>query len=100
MDALLGNVIPRISRSLTFAGISSSASRMQDEAGKRSNQLVDAKGLLSILFEESCRPSLRWLRTLQYQRVIPHVVLGRRIFFDVDAVRSVLAQRWTVKSRQ
>ena len=72
---------------------------MQDEAGTRSSQLVDAEGLLSSLFAESCRPSLRWLRTLQYQRVIPHVRLGRRVFFDLDAVRSVLAQRWTVKNR-
>jgi len=44
--------------------------------------LVDAKKLLEILFEESSRPSLRWLRELQARREIPFTKRGRLIFFN------------------
>lgn len=53
-------------------------------------RLVDAKGLLEILFAESCRPSLRWLRTQQKRRAIPSVRIGRLVFFDPDATLAAL----------
>ena len=53
-------------------------------------KLVDAKGLLDALFDESCRPSLRWIRDQQRRRAIPFVRIGRLVFFDVSQVRARL----------
>ena len=53
-------------------------------------RLVDAKGLLETLFDESCRPSLRWLRTQQKRRAIPSCRIGRLVFFNPDDVRAAL----------
>ncbi len=61
-------------------------------------QLVDAKKLLEVLFEESSRPSLRWLRQLQARRAIPFVKQGRLVFFDVNQVRDALTSRNNSKS--
>ena len=54
-------------------------------------QLVDASGLLKALFEERCRPSLRWLRDQQKAGAIPCRRLGRLVFFDLEEVRAALA---------
>lgn len=56
-------------------------------------RLVDAKALLITLFAESCRPSLRWLRTQQKRKTIPSIKIGRLVFYDPDAVRAALAGR-------
>lgn len=53
-------------------------------------RLVDAKGLLETVFDESCRPSLRWLRTQQKRRAIPSCRIGRLVFFDPEAVRTAM----------
>ncbi len=66
---------------------------------KDENQLVDAEGLLEILFEEKSRPSLRWLREQQLRRAIPFVRLGRLIFFDPTLVRAALNDRLTSKPK-
>lgn len=47
---------------------------------------VDAPKLLEILFAAECRPSLRWLR--DNQNSIPHVRIGRLVFFDPPAVKA------------
>ena len=62
-------------------------------------QLVDAKRLLQILFDEESRPSDRWLRGLQAQRKIPYVKLGRLVRFDVEKVREAIEEDYTVHSR-
>lgn len=62
-------------------------------------QLVDAKRLLEILFDEQSRPSSRWLRQMQAQRVIPYYKLGRLVRFDVDEVRKALFEERLVKTR-
>lgn len=49
---------------------------------------VDAPKLLEILFDEDCRPSLRWLREQQAARKIPFVKIGRLVFFDPAAVKA------------
>lgn len=63
-------------------------------------KLVDANGLLEALFDESSRPSLRWLRQMQKQRKIPYVKLGHLVRFDIDAVRAALEEDCTVHSRK
>lgn len=63
-------------------------------------KLVDAKGLLEALFDEECRPSLRWCRQMQAQRVFPYKKLGRLVRFDVDEVREALDQNRTVRPRK
>jgi len=50
-------------------------------------QYVDAKQLLEILFDESTRPSLRWVRDQQRNRTLPFVKLGRLCFFDPHLVK-------------
>jgi hypothetical protein len=54
------------------------------------SRYVDALRLLEILFDEDCRPSLRWLREKQAQRKIPFVKIGRLVFFDPVAVKAAL----------
>ncbi len=51
-------------------------------------KLVDAVGLLEILFEKKNRPSLRWLRNQQNN--LPHAKIGRLVFFDPEQVRAKL----------
>jgi hypothetical protein len=55
-----------------------------------SRKLTNARGLLEALFEEDARPSARWLRNQQRLRLIPHVRLGGRVFFDPEAVKRAL----------
>lgn len=71
----------------------------QSGAHQDGPQLVSAERLLEILFDEQSRPSLRWLRKMQAQRVIPYYKLGRLVRFDVEEVRSALAQNWKVQAR-
>jgi len=63
------------------------------------NQLVDAKRLLELLFDEASRPSLRWLREQQARRTIPFVRLGRLVFFDPNCVRDAMNSRFTIKMK-
>ncbi|MGJ8638405.1 MAG: hypothetical protein ACSHYA_03340 [Opitutaceae bacterium] len=62
-------------------------------------KLVDAKGLLTTLFEEDCRPSLRWLRQMQAQRKIPYIKIGHLVRFDVGQVRRALSENYTIRKR-
>lgn len=55
-----------------------------------SGKLVGAEQLLEELFAPACKPSLRWLRKQTSTNAIPCIRLGRRIFFDVGAVREIL----------
>jgi hypothetical protein len=58
-------------------------------------KLVDANTLLSLLWDEASRPSLRWLREQQARRTIPFVKLGARVWFSPGDVRRHLGQKWT-----
>jgi hypothetical protein len=73
-------------------GLIASVNEITNANGNESvaGKLVDAKGLLNALFDESCRPSLRWIRDQQRRRVIPFVRIGRLVFFDVSQVRARL----------
>jgi hypothetical protein len=54
--------------------------------------MVDGPRLLENLFPNPlCRPSLRWLRT--NQRTLPHVRIGRLIWFDPRLVKAHLDAR-------
>jgi hypothetical protein len=57
---------------------------------KHEIKLTDAAGLLELVWAESGRPSLRWLREQQKRNVIPHVRIAGRVFFDPVAVRKAL----------
>jgi len=63
------------------------------------NQLVDAKGLLEVLFPEDSRPSLRWVRLQQKARTIPFIRIGKFVFFDPAKVRHALNSQHTVNSK-
>lgn len=62
-------------------------------------KLVDAEGLLFALFDKDSRPSLRWIREMQAQRRIPYYKIGRLVRFDVEKVRTALADQWSVEPR-
>lgn len=62
-------------------------------------KLMRAEQLLEALFEPGARPSLRWLRTQTKNKVIPFVRIGHLVFFDVDLVRTALANRNLVRGR-
>jgi hypothetical protein len=52
---------------------------------------VDADALRQILWPDpDCRPSLRWIRTLQARRAIPFLKLGAKVFFEPERVRGAL----------
>lgn len=54
--------------------------------------MVDGPRLLETLFPNPvCRPSLRWLRTNQHS--LPHVRIGRLVWFDPKLVKAQLDAR-------
>ncbi len=64
------------------------------------NGLVDARRLLEIVWpDETCRPSLRTLRSWQKARRIPFLQIGRLIFFDPKMVREHLTSKALVKAK-
>jgi len=62
-------------------------------------KLVSADQLLDLLFDEGCRPSMRWLRTQTKSKSIPFVRIGHLVFFDEDMVRDALIARHLVRGR-
>jgi hypothetical protein len=58
--------------------------------------LVNGVQLLELLFDESSRPSLRWLRLQQKRRAVPYIKIGRLVRYDPDRVREVFVRRFTV----
>jgi len=72
---------------------------MDTEINQNETKLVTAERLLEALFDEQSRPSLRWLRQMQKQRVIPYYKLGHLVRFDVEDVRAALQEERCVRSR-
>lgn len=60
---------------------------------------MSANKLLETIFEPDCRPSLRSLRKWQSQGILPHVRLGKLVFFDPVAVRLALERKRTLRAR-
>jgi hypothetical protein len=56
-------------------------------------QMVSAERLLTLLWDESSRPSLRWLRRQQKRRTIPFIRIGRLIWFSPSQVWTHLQRR-------
>jgi len=56
--------------------------------------LVDVDTLLVLIWPNvKSRPSLRTVRTWTQGKLLPHVRLGRLIYYDVAEVRAELARR-------
>lgn len=66
---------------------------------KLSGQLVNAEQLLEALFTPESRPSMRWLRTQTQTHAIPFVRIGHLVFFDVELVRTALANKNLVRGK-
>ena len=62
-------------------------------------KLVSAEQLLDLLFDEGCRPSMRWLRTQTKSKAIPFVRIGHLVFFDLEMVRTALSNRNLVRGQ-
>lgn len=63
------------------------------------NGWVNAQGLLKVLWPyEDSRPSLRWIREMQSNRVIPYYKLGRCVYFDPIEVRRSLAAHYRINA--
>ena len=62
-------------------------------------KLVNAEQLLEIIFAPECKPSVRWLRSQTRAKAIPHIRIGHLVFFDVEMVRSALAERNAVRRK-
>lgn len=56
-------------------------------------KLVNVDELLEILWTKQSRPSSRWLRDRTDTGEIPHVKLGGRIFYSVEAVKDALLRK-------
>ena len=62
--------------------------------------LVDVHRLREILWPDArCRPCLRTVRRWQSQRLVPHVKIGRSVFFDPAQVRRALDASFTISPR-
>jgi hypothetical protein len=61
---------------------------MKNEEATQDSKYVSANRLLEVLFDADSRPSLRWLRMQQKQ--IPHIKIGRLVYFDPLAVKAFL----------
>ena len=72
---------------------------METEQHKNTPKLVNAERLLEALFDEDSRPSLRWLRQMQAQRVIPYYKLGHLVRFNIKEVREALEAERHVNTR-
>jgi hypothetical protein len=62
-------------------------------------KLVRSEQLLDQLFDPDAKPSIRWLRAQTRAKTIPYVRIGHLVFFDVDMVRAVLADKNLVRHR-
>ncbi len=69
------------------------------EESENGTRLVDAKGLLNALFDDDCRPSLRWVRQMQSTRRISYIKIGHLVRFDIGEVRKELSSKYKVSSR-
>lgn len=69
------------------------ANTPHSERQRALGRYVDALTLLEILFDETSRPSLRWVRDQQRNRTIPFCKIGRRVFFDPALVKAHLDAR-------
>jgi hypothetical protein len=61
-----------------------------EQQGQLATRYVDATKLLELLFDEACRPSLRWIRDQQKARSLPFAKIGRLVFFDPIACKAAL----------
>lgn len=62
-------------------------------------KLLNAQKLLDQLFDAESKPSLRWLREQTGARAIPFVRIGHLVFFDLEMVRTALANRNLIRGR-
>jgi hypothetical protein len=62
-------------------------------------KLVNGEQLLAELFDESCRPTKRWLAYQTKARAIPRIKIGALVFFDVEQVRAKLAEKNTIRAK-
>lgn len=67
---------------------------------KCASNLVGAEGLLAAIFDESARPSLRWLQKMNKARVIPSYKIGSLRLYSVPEVQHALAQNFKLEARQ
>lgn len=71
-----------------------------ENASPRPSPLLPAAALLREVFpDDEKRPSVRWLRKMQTERLIPYRKLGRFVFFDPAEVRSALDKAFSVRPR-
>jgi hypothetical protein len=62
-------------------------------------RLVDAPTLIKELFDPSCAISIRTLRTLTAQQIIPFYRVGGQVFFDVEQVRAHFFKQKTAQPK-
>ena len=63
--------------------------------------LLNDEALLTALFpNEASRPSLRWLRKMRQQRLLPfYRIGGRMVLFDADECRAALEKQFRVEAK-
>jgi hypothetical protein len=62
--------------------------------------LFGIEGCMAVLWpNERERPSVRWFKELQLNGLIPHVRIGRLIFFDPAEVRRALDRKFRIASQ-
>jgi hypothetical protein len=93
LSALVANAIGQVASSdnpAILAGL---------EEALTKSALVDIHGLRPAVFGDKA-PSIRTLRSLTRQRIIPHFRIGKLIRYDVRLVRAALEQRCLIQARK
>lgn len=55
--------------------------------------LVNGQRLLEIIFDESCRPPISWLRREVKKKTVPYIRRGRMFFFRPSSVQAWFRQK-------
>lgn len=69
------------------------------QVGRVKTKLLNGNQLLEEMWEESSRPSLRWLQEQQRRRTIPYIKIGHSVFFDPIKVRAALDRKFSIGDR-
>ncbi len=65
--------------------------KTQAKATPEATGYLSAKTLLTTLWPDPIsRPSLRWLRSMQARRAVPHIKIGALVFFEIARVQAAL----------
>lgn len=78
----------------------SSPMNTTETLGKEHDGLWSSEELIRDYFRKPVtESSLKWLWRMRRAKIIPSIKLGRDVFFDINAVRTAIAKRNTIRAK-